>query len=171
MCGIHTIAVVKCTEKSIGGYVMSLKSIMNRNVAVCTEDMPLEQVYNLMREGSFDHVCVVENHAHQKPIGLITERDICFQILGKGRNPRGLTAANVMNTRIIKADAGLSISECTELIANCSTKTLCIVDNNGVLCGTINRNELKSINATESAGFVSRHTFFPDYNVAMDRLF
>ena len=144
---------------------------MNQNVAICTEDMPLEQVFELIDEGAAHHVCVVESYAHRKPIGLITEHDICLQIIGRRRSPRGLTAANVMNTRLVKTDANQSLSECAKLFDGCDSKAMCIVDESGVLSGTIRRRDLESALATESGANMQPKPYYANYQIAMDRIF
>ena len=113
---------------------MSVKNMMKTNIVVCTEDMTLEKVFGELVAADAGHAVVVESLAHSIPIGVITERDICAQIIGRSRNPRGLTAANVMNTNItkIKADAPY-----TELNTVNGSKVVCVVNENGALCGTI----------------------------------
>jgi CBS domain-containing protein len=120
---------------------MSVKNMMRTNFVVCTEDMTLEKVFEEMVASDAEHAVVVEGLAHSIPIGVITERDICAQIIGRSRNPRGLTAANVMNTTItkIKADAAF-----TELSTATLPKVVCVVNENGGLCGTIAARQLDS---------------------------
>lgn len=116
---------------------MFVRDIMNQCSVVCTEDMPLEKVYKLMQDNNCDHVTVVENYAHNTPIGIITEHDICIQVVGRGRNPRGLTAANVMNTNITRALATLTLTDCALLMEECDAKRAFVVDENGTLRGTV----------------------------------
>ena len=63
---------------------MSVKNMMRTNFVVCTEDMPLEKVFEEMVGADTEHAVVVEGLAHSVPIGVITERDICLQVLGRG---------------------------------------------------------------------------------------
>jgi CBS domain-containing protein len=122
---------------------MLVKEIMNKNTLVCTEDTSLEKVFELMTEHDADCVSVVESSRHRIPIGTITEHDICLRLIGKNRNPRGMRALNVMNTKIIKAIAELSLNECLNLMKIKDTEHLSIVDAEGMLCGTISRTEIE----------------------------
>lgn len=121
---------------------MLLKEIMRRNPVICTEDTPLERVFELMETEHSTLVTVVENHAHQTPIGTITQRDICAQIVGRGRNPRGLTAANVMNTNVLKLNEETNISACVDLFEDDTSKKVLIVDDNGSLIGSVGRSDI-----------------------------
>ena len=114
---------------------MDVTDMIKTNFVVCTEDMPLERVFEKMEKDGADHAVVVESLAHSIPIGLITEHDICAQILGRGRNPRGMTAANVMNTNIIKIRSTAG-SVTLDPVAG-SPRVMCVVDENGALCGMV----------------------------------
>jgi len=119
---------------------MSVKNMMKTNFVVCTEDMPIEKVFHEMMGADAEHAVVVEGLAHSVPIGVITERDICLQILGRKRSPLGLTAANVMNTNITKIQADAAFAE---LNAAHAPHVICVVNDKGALCGTIAARKLE----------------------------
>ena len=123
---------------------MFVKDIMSRNSIVCTEDTPLAEVYQIMQETGCDYAAVVESRAHRTPIGIITEHDICFQIIAKGRDPRGLTAANVMNTNVVKALYTASLTDCSEMMSINQAKRAFIVDENGMFCGTLSNFDIET---------------------------
>ena len=120
---------------------MSVKNMMKTNFVVCTEDTPLEKVFEKMVNQETDHAIVVEGYAHSVPIGVITEHDICTHVLVRGRSARGLTAANVMNTNITKVR---SDSASVELGSAKGSRLICVVTDNGALCGTITANQFES---------------------------
>ncbi|MGI8884586.1 MAG: CBS domain-containing protein [Pyrinomonadaceae bacterium] len=123
---------------------MYVKDVMNKTSVVCTEDVPLAQVYRLMQENDCDYITVVESYAHRMPIGVITEHEICFQIIGKGRDPRGLTAASVMNTNVIKAPYTLTVTDCSNLMETKQAKRALVVNEDGMFCGTLTDFDLKN---------------------------
>jgi len=114
---------------------MFVRDLINENPAVCTEDLPLEQVYKLMQEKSGDHVVVIESNAHRIPIGIVTEHEICMQVVGRGRSPRGMTAANVMNTDFVKANLGADLSDFSQ--RRSGHRTIIVTDENGALQGVL----------------------------------
>ncbi len=121
---------------------MLLRDIMNVKNVVCTESTPLEQVFELMQRSRDGFATVVENRVHQKPIGIITEHDICVQIVGKSRNPRGMAAANVMNTKIVKASHDANVADLAKFSGKKGMTAIMVVDNEGILCGTVSAEEL-----------------------------
>ena len=114
---------------------MFVRDLINENPAVCTEDLPLEQVYKLMQEKSGDHVVVIESNAHRIPIGIVTEHEICMQVVGRGRSPRGMTAANVMSTNFVKADLESNLSDCRQ--GRTGHRPVIVTDENGALQGVL----------------------------------
>ena len=123
---------------------MFIRDIMNTCPVVCTEEMPLVQVYQRMLENDCDHVAVIDSNSHKIPIGIITEHDICLVTIGKGRHPKDLTAGDVMNTRIAKALDTLTLTNCADLMqAGVKSKRLLVVDENGALCGTLTDADLE----------------------------
>ena len=116
---------------------MFVRNLIDQSPAVCTEDLPLEQVYRLMEEKSSDHVVVIDSKAHKIPIGVVTEHEICVQVVGRGRSPRGMTAANVMKTDFVKADLRSSLSDYGQ---NSMGRRIIVVDENGALLGVLPEN-------------------------------
>ena len=122
---------------------MSIENIMNTNFIVCTEEVSLAKIYRLMLENESDYVVVIESHAHQKPLGIVTEHEMCLQIIGKGREPRELTAANVMNTDVIKVSGAQSAADCADLMKSRSVKRALVVNKDGIFCGTITDSDIE----------------------------
>jgi CBS domain-containing protein len=91
-----------------------------------------------MQEKNEDHVVVIDSKAHKIPIGVVTEHEICLQVVGRGRSPRGMTAANVMNTDFVKADANSELSDYRREMRD--GRRVIVVDDNGSLRGVLPRN-------------------------------
>ncbi|MCU1288035.1 MAG: hypothetical protein JWN60_264 [Acidobacteria bacterium] len=125
---------------------MFVRDLINENSVICTEHMPLTKVYQLMQENGCDCITVVESYAHPIPIGIITEHDMCLHVVGKGRDPHALTAANVMNTNIIKAPYMLSVTDFSDLMKNKQAKRALIVNEDGMFCGTLANVDLENKN-------------------------
>lgn len=79
---------------------MFVRDIMSRCVMECTEDLGLEEVYELIKKCAHGLVVVVDSHAHRVPIGVVSERSICEQLIVRGRTPRNLFAGAVIDPRI-----------------------------------------------------------------------
>lgn len=79
---------------------MLVGEMMSKCVTECTEDMSLSDVYDLICKCDHGLVVVIDSHAHRVPIGVVSERSICEQIIARGRSPRTLIAGSCMDSRI-----------------------------------------------------------------------
>jgi predicted transcriptional regulator len=122
---------------------MFVNEIMSKCVTECTEDTRLDEVYDRLRKCDHGIVVVVDSLAHRVPIGVVTERSICEQIIARGRNPRSLTAGSVMDSRVKKVVE----SDPVETIAAGSDDltALVVVDRNRHACGIISKAKLKEL--------------------------
>ena len=123
---------------------MRIEEAVKNDSVICTEEMPLNKVFNLMLERNCDCVAVVESFAHKVPLGLITERDICLQLIKKNRDPRWLTAANVMNSNVSRFKKTSNLEKCLSSMQKQKTDHSFVIDNNGMFCGMIDRKELEA---------------------------
>jgi predicted transcriptional regulator len=114
------------------------------DVPVCTEDVHLDQVYEMLCRSGERIVIVVDSNAHQVPIGVVTDRSICDQVLGRRRDPRGLTAANVLDSKIKKLRRANIMASSIEPIESGSQPVI-VVDRDrkvvGLYAGARNAND------------------------------
>ena len=118
---------------------MFVSEIMTACVAECTEDTKLEKVFELIQTGDPGVVVVVDSPAHRRPIGVVTERSICEQIIARGKNPRGLTAGSVMDSRIKKVRANAAAET---LEAGADVAAIVVVDADRHVCGLVSKEKI-----------------------------
>ena len=123
---------------------MLVSEMMSKCVAECTEDTVLEKVYELLRKCEHGLVVVVDSEAHRVPIGVVSERSICDQIIARGRNPRTLTAGAVMDSRIrtVRESDGrdkLTLSENEHVTA------VVVVNDRRQACGIVTKEKLNPL--------------------------
>jgi len=81
---------------------MSIVKVCKGNITTISEKASLQEAVKLMEE---KHVCSLfvlkGKEKNQKPIGIITERDINVKILAKKTNLKGMTVAEVMSRDLL----------------------------------------------------------------------
>ena len=121
---------------------MFVSEIMSTRVAECTEDSKLEDVFELIQKAEHGLVVVVDSLAHRVPIGVVTERSICEQVISRGKNPRTLSAVSVMDSRIKQVPQ----TELVENIADANhadAAAIVAIDDNRQVCGLVLKEKLK----------------------------
>lgn len=104
-------------------------------VATIASGTPIDCCAKKMRH---DHVgSLVVVNADNKPIGMLTDRDITLEVVALDRDPKALTADDIMATPV-------QIAHCTEGVVDAlarmreqGIRRLPVVDENGVLCGIV----------------------------------
>ncbi|HKP71285.1 MAG TPA: CBS domain-containing protein [Pyrinomonadaceae bacterium] len=140
---------------------MTIGELMSNCVVECTEDTSIEEVYDLLQKCGHRMVVVIDSRAHRRPIGVVSERSICEQVIGRGRNPKGLAAGSAMDTRIFRVRedelvSNVAIANPHELAA------VVVVDDRRQICGVVPKESLEAISrniaTTRSAGRIFVNT-------------
>ena len=118
---------------------MLMREIMVVGAAECTEDTPLKDVYELIRNSPSQSVVVLDSSQHRVPLGIVTEHSICESMILCSRTPRSLDAGSVMNTNIRRVCDTTPIVECDELI---DSDVIFVVDKRRQFLGMADREEL-----------------------------
>ena len=139
---------------------MTIGELMNTCVVECTEDTTIEEAYELLRKCDHRIVVVVDSRSHRRPIGVVTDRSICEQVIGRGRNPKSLAAGSAMDTRILRVQEDEAIGKIA--VANPDEiAAVIVVNDNRQVRGVVTKESLAalgpSIATTNSSGriFVS----------------
>jgi CBS domain-containing protein len=99
-------------------------------------------------------VVVIDSLAHRVPIGVVTEHSMCEQIIGRGRNPKGLKAGSVIDSRIRK----VLITDPVERIIEArqdDIAAMVVVDENRRIRGLISNEKIKNLAPASKESFTS----------------
>lgn len=116
---------------------MQVKDVMTANPACCSAETSLREVAQLMVENDCGEIPIVDNTDANRPIGVITDRDIVCRAVAKGNNPLDLTAADCMTTPCVTVTPEMSIDECGNVLENNKIRRVPVVDASGSCCGIV----------------------------------
>lgn len=116
---------------------MLVKEIMSKNLACCTSETSLQEVAKMMVDNDCGCIPVVDSEASNKPIGMITDRDITIRTVAEGKNPLDLTAADAMSNDAVTVTAETSVEDCCNLMEDKQIRRIAVVDDNGCCCGIV----------------------------------
>lgn len=116
---------------------MQVKDIMTRDPACCTPDTNLQAVARLMVECDCGEIPVVENRQSMKPVGVVTDRDICCRTVAEGKNPLGMTAGDCMSSPCVTVTPEMSVEECCRVMEENQIRRVPVVDERGACCGIV----------------------------------
>jgi len=118
--------------------LLSVREVMTRDVKVVREDTSMQEVIATMIKFDISSMVVVQK---ERPIGLITHKDILTRVLQLGLVPATLTARNVMPTGLVTIGEEASLEEAAKLMVKKRFKKLPVV-RDGKLVGIITSMDL-----------------------------
>lgn len=118
---------------------MLLRDLCTPDVISCTADRTVLHAARLMREHHVGDVVVVEDaETDQSPIGVVTDRDIVVEVLGKELDPARVTLRQIMRTPVVIASTSEDITQAVERMKFHGVRRIPVVDEffklTGILC-------------------------------------
>jgi len=113
--------------------MLSVRDVMTRDVKVVREDTSMQEVIATMLKFDISSVVVVQK---DRPIGLITHKDVMENVLDPELLPSALTARDVMSTGLVTIGEDASLEEAAENMVKKRLKKLIVVQK-GKLVGII----------------------------------
>ncbi len=112
----------------------SVNAVMTPNPAACEANTTVREVARLMRDNDCGEIPVVD--AQGKPIGVVTDRDICLRVVANGGDG-STTAGDAMSAPVRTVQADSSLRDCVTLMENARIRRVPVVDGDGKLTGIV----------------------------------
>ena len=111
------------------------RDVMTRDPACCSPNATLDEVAKLMVQNDCGEIPIVD--ASDRPIGVITDRDIVVRAVAEGRNPTGHTVESVMTQPVVTVRADAPIEEVVATMERHKIRRVPVVDDGGCCAGII----------------------------------
>jgi len=121
---------------------MLVKDVMSSPAITVDEDAPANRVAELMDK--HDLGCIIVTTKHEKPVGIITERDLVLRVLEKNVKPDTLKAEEVMTAPLITIEPDATITETARRMSRLNIRRLGVVYK-GQLVGIISSKDVLAV--------------------------
>jgi CBS domain-containing protein len=121
---------------------MVVKDIMSSPVVTLGEDATSNEVAALMKEN--DLGCVIILNRLEKPVGIITERDLVGRVLAKNLVPGTIKAKEIMTAPLVTIQPEATISEAARRMSRLDIRRLGVVYK-GNLVGLISSRDILGV--------------------------
>jgi len=121
---------------------MLVKDVMSSPVITVDENTTANRVAELMEK--HDLGCIVVTTKEDKPIGIITERDLVLRVLARNVKPDTLRAEGVMSTPLITIEPDATITDTARRMSRLNIRRLGVVYR-GKLVGIISSKDVLAI--------------------------
>jgi CBS domain-containing protein len=107
--------------------MVPVRDIMSKNVKVVRPDTTAQEIVATMNKFNISSIIVVQG---ERPVGIITTRDILVRLVEQCLAPAALTAKQIMTSPLVTISESATIEEAARLMAKKKIKTLPVIDNN-----------------------------------------
>lgn len=126
---------------------MSVERICIRDVDYTEPNEPVRQAAGRMRDHNIGMLVVCNNS--QRPVGVLTDRDLAIRVVAAGRDADRLTVADVMTKNVIWVQEATSIEMALQSMRAGPCRRLPVVDEDGHLVGLVTLDDALSWLADE----------------------
>ena len=116
---------------------MQVKDIMTDNPACCTSDTSLRDVARMMVDCDCGEIPVVDTA--QRPIGVVTDRDITCRAVAQGKNPLDMKASDVMSHPVVTVRPDTDIDDACDAMETHQVRRVPVIDDDGRICGIVSQ--------------------------------
>jgi CBS domain-containing protein len=139
------------------------RDVMTPDPACCSPNATLDEVAKLMVQNDCGEIPIVD--VADRPIGVITDRDIVCRAVAEGKNPTGHTVESVMTQPVVTVRADAPIEDVILTMERHQIRRVPVVDEGGCCTGIIAQADLAAEaparSAAELVREVSRNTGEP----------
>ncbi|MEM2875707.1 MAG: CBS domain-containing protein [Candidatus Bathyarchaeia archaeon] len=139
---------------------MKVKDAMKKEVVTVDEDDSVMEASKRMREKHEGCAVVLRGG---EPVGMVTERDVTWNVAGKGLDPKAVKVREIMSTPLITISPEADFIEATKLMCKNRIRRLAVTSNHtlqGVITAAIIASHLEGYLDSEVRKIL-KAAFFP----------
>ena len=103
----------------------NITGITSRNYITLNEDNTVSDAVKAMRNGDVSSI-IIATKTNQQPIGIVTERDILYRVIGEDRNPSETTLRSIMSRPLVSVSDKTSVKEAICIMRNTHIRRLLV---------------------------------------------
>ena len=115
---------------------MSLETLCRREIVCVDVNTIILEATELMEEMNVGSVVVIQN---DRPVGIVTDRDVVLRVVNKKLDPAAVKAGDIMSLEVVTLKQSTGLYEALEQIKESGSRVrrFPIVDENGAIKGII----------------------------------
>ena len=108
----------------------SVKDLVEKELVVLPEDSLISDAVVAMKDRGISSVLVRSVYSFRgnpNIVGIVTEKDILYKVIGGNKGPYKTMLGNVMSSPVITIDAGVSVTEAMSLMRSLKIRRLLVL--------------------------------------------
>ncbi|HKB09593.1 MAG TPA: CBS domain-containing protein [Vicinamibacterales bacterium] len=130
------------------------RDVMTPDPACCSVTATLDEVAKMMVQNDVGEIPIID--ASDRPVGVITDRDIVCRAVAEGKNPTGHTVETVMTRPVVTVRADAPLEEVLATMERHQIRRVPVVDASGCCTGIIAQKDVADEAAPDKAAELVR---------------
>jgi CBS domain-containing protein len=116
---------------------MRIKHVMTKDPSCCVPSDSAQQAARIMRDEHAGIVPIVEDAQRRTIVGVVTDRDLCMNIVAEGADPGAVTVQQCMTTKVVSCSPNDPVERVTELMRENQIRRIPVVNEQRELLGIV----------------------------------
>jgi CBS domain-containing protein len=116
---------------------MKIKHVMTKDPTCCLPSDTAQRAASIMRDEDAGVVPVIDDEQGRKIVGVVTDRDLCMNVVAEGRDPRTTYVQDCMTATVVSCVSQDSVDKATELMRENQIRRIPVVDEERRLLGIV----------------------------------
>jgi CBS domain-containing protein len=126
------------------------RDVMTPDPACCSPNTTLDTVAKMMVENDCGEIPIVD--VSDRPVGVVTDRDIVCRVVAEGKNPMAHTAEECMTSSVVAVRTDASIDEVISTMEDHQIRRVLVVDEGGCCAGIISQADIAAVEPSKTTG-------------------
>jgi CBS domain-containing protein len=126
------------------------RDVMTPDPACCSPGTTVDQVAKMMVQNNCGEIPVVDSS--NKPVGVVTDRDIVCRVVAEGKNPMGYTVDSCMTRAVVTVLADTPLDDVISTMEDHQIRRLPVVDEDGCCTGIISQADVAAVEPARKTG-------------------
>ena len=118
---------------------MRVSDVMVKDLVMVGPETPVNEVAQLMNHRSVGSVILVKD---DKPVGIVTERDLVRRVLAPGVNPKALTAWDICSKPVVAVHELGDVELAVDLMKDYKIRRMVVIDSKDRVVGILTTDDL-----------------------------
>ena len=143
---------------------MIVKEIMTTSPACCLPSDSSSRAARIMKDMDTGVVPVIEDEIGRKVIGVVTDRDLCLEVVAEAKDPERVQVRDCMGRAVVCCTEDEDVEKAVDLMRDNQVRRILVVDRKGTIQGIVslgdvmNRMEASPAKTKEALKNISQPT-------------
>ena len=116
---------------------MKVKEIMTTSPACCLPSDSSARAARIMKDMDTGVVPVIDDETTRKVIGVVTDRDLCLEVIAEAKDPETVQVRDCMGRTVVSCTGDDDVEKALDLMRDNQVRRIPVVDRKGTIQGIV----------------------------------